>query len=147
MCPLTGWPGQNRSRSTATQPGRSAASRVRIGILGHGRSGRLPSVSRARPSAAIRSTSPLISPNSCPAIDPACTRAAVLRPRVPGGESVADDVPVDLLHHVERNADQLAIVLEQDDRLIDGVGHVTLHLRRPDAVVQAIQDLLARIGG
>ena len=34
-----------------------------------------------------------------------------------------------------------------ENRLVDGVGHVTLHLRRPDAVAQAIQDLLARIGG
>jgi hypothetical protein len=34
-----------------------------------------------------------------------------------------------------------------EDRLVDGVGHVTLHLRRPDAVAQAIQDLLVRIGG
>jgi hypothetical protein len=29
-------------------------------------------------------------------------------------------------------------------RLIDDVGHVTIHLRRPDAVLQAIQDLLDR---
>jgi len=29
-------------------------------------------------------------------------------------------------------------------RLIDGVGHVTMHLRRPDAVLQAIGDLLGR---
>ncbi|UKY47803.1 alpha/beta fold hydrolase [Streptomyces inhibens] len=29
-------------------------------------------------------------------------------------------------------------------RLIDGAGHVTLHWRRPDAVLQAIQDLLDR---
>jgi len=29
-------------------------------------------------------------------------------------------------------------------RLIDGAGHVTMHLRRPDAVLQAIQDLLGR---
>ena len=34
-----------------------------------------------------------------------------------------------------------------ENRLVDGVGHVTLHLRRPDAVAQAIQDLLGRIGG
>jgi hypothetical protein len=31
-----------------------------------------------------------------------------------------------------------------DIRLIDDVGHVTTHLRRPDAVLQAIQDLLGR---
>jgi pimeloyl-ACP methyl ester carboxylesterase len=29
-------------------------------------------------------------------------------------------------------------------RLIGGAGHVTMHLRRPDAVVQAIQDLLGK---
>jgi pimeloyl-ACP methyl ester carboxylesterase len=29
-------------------------------------------------------------------------------------------------------------------RLIDDAGHVTMHLRRPDAVLQAIQDLLGR---
>jgi len=38
-------------------------------------------------------------------------------------------------------------VSQGENRLVDGVGHVTLHLRRPDAVAQAIQDLLARIGG
>jgi pimeloyl-ACP methyl ester carboxylesterase len=37
-------------------------------------------------------------------------------------------------------------VSEGENRLIDGVGHVTLHLRRPDAVQQAIQDLLGRLG-
>jgi pimeloyl-ACP methyl ester carboxylesterase len=31
-----------------------------------------------------------------------------------------------------------------ENRLIDDVGHVTLHLRRPDAVLQAIHDLLGR---
>jgi hypothetical protein len=29
-------------------------------------------------------------------------------------------------------------------RLVDNVGHVTIHLRRPDAVLQGIQDLLSR---
>ncbi len=38
-------------------------------------------------------------------------------------------------------------VSHSENRLVDGVGHVTLHLRRPDAVAQAIQDLLGRIGG
>ena len=38
-------------------------------------------------------------------------------------------------------------VSQGENRLVDGVGHVTLHLRRPNAVAQAIQDLLARIGG
>lgn len=28
-------------------------------------------------------------------------------------------------------------------RPVDGVGHVTMHLRRPDVVVQAVRDLLA----
>ena len=30
-------------------------------------------------------------------------------------------------------------------RLIEDVGHATLHFRRPDAVLQAIQDLLDRL--
>jgi pimeloyl-ACP methyl ester carboxylesterase len=30
-----------------------------------------------------------------------------------------------------------------ENRLVDGAGHVTLHWRRPDAVLQAIRDLLA----
>jgi pimeloyl-ACP methyl ester carboxylesterase len=33
-------------------------------------------------------------------------------------------------------------VSQGENRLVDDVGHVTLHLRRPDAVQQAIQDLL-----
>jgi hypothetical protein len=32
-----------------------------------------------------------------------------------------------------------------ENRLIDDVGHVTLHFRRPDAVLQAIQDVLDRL--
>jgi pimeloyl-ACP methyl ester carboxylesterase len=35
--------------------------------------------------------------------------------------------------------------LHGENRLIDDVGHVTLHFRRPDAVLQAIQDLLDRL--
>jgi pimeloyl-ACP methyl ester carboxylesterase len=35
--------------------------------------------------------------------------------------------------------------LHGETRLIDDVGHVTLHFRRPDAVLQAIQDLLDRL--
>jgi len=31
-----------------------------------------------------------------------------------------------------------------ENRLLDCVGHVTIHLRRPDAVLQAIQDLLSK---
>lgn len=31
-----------------------------------------------------------------------------------------------------------------ENRLIDDAGHVTIHLRRPDAVLQAIQDLIGR---
>jgi pimeloyl-ACP methyl ester carboxylesterase len=34
--------------------------------------------------------------------------------------------------------------LHGENRLIEDVGHVTLHFRRPDAVLQAIQDLLHR---
>jgi pimeloyl-ACP methyl ester carboxylesterase len=37
-----------------------------------------------------------------------------------------------------------ASVPHGENRLIDGVGHVTLPWRRPDAVLQAIQDLLGR---
>jgi hypothetical protein len=32
-----------------------------------------------------------------------------------------------------------------ENRLVDGVGHVTIHWRRPDAVLQAIQDLLSTL--
>jgi hypothetical protein len=32
-----------------------------------------------------------------------------------------------------------------ENRLIDDVGHVTLHFRRPDAVLQAIHDVLDRL--
>ena len=32
-----------------------------------------------------------------------------------------------------------------ENRLIDDAGHVTIHLRHPEAVLQAIQDLLARL--
>jgi pimeloyl-ACP methyl ester carboxylesterase len=35
--------------------------------------------------------------------------------------------------------------LHGENRLIEDVGHVTLHFRRPDAVLQAIQDLLDRL--
>jgi pimeloyl-ACP methyl ester carboxylesterase len=37
-----------------------------------------------------------------------------------------------------------ASVPRGENRLIDDVGHVTIHWRRPDAVLQAIQDLLGR---
>ena len=37
-------------------------------------------------------------------------------------------------------------VSQGENRLIDDVGHVTLHLRRPNAVQQAIQDLLGWLG-
>ena len=35
--------------------------------------------------------------------------------------------------------------LNGENRLIEDVGHVTLHFRRPDAVLQAIQDLIDRL--
>jgi pimeloyl-ACP methyl ester carboxylesterase len=35
--------------------------------------------------------------------------------------------------------------LHGENRLIEDVGHVTLHFRRPDAVLQAIQDLIDRL--
>ncbi|MFE3899369.1 alpha/beta fold hydrolase [Streptomyces sp. NPDC059153] len=37
-----------------------------------------------------------------------------------------------------------ASVPRGENRLIDGAGHVTMHWRRPDAVQQAVQDLLGR---
>ncbi|MFJ1550486.1 alpha/beta fold hydrolase [Streptomyces sp. NPDC088246] len=37
-----------------------------------------------------------------------------------------------------------ASVPRGENRLIDGAGHVTMHWRRPDAVLQAVQDLLGR---
>jgi hypothetical protein len=37
-----------------------------------------------------------------------------------------------------------ASVPRGEHRLIDGVGHVTIHWRRPDAVLGAIRDLLDR---
>jgi pimeloyl-ACP methyl ester carboxylesterase len=39
-----------------------------------------------------------------------------------------------------------ASVPRGENRLIDGAGHVTIHWRRPDAVLQAIQDLLVKNG-
>jgi pimeloyl-ACP methyl ester carboxylesterase len=36
-----------------------------------------------------------------------------------------------------------ASVPKGEMRTVDGVGHVTMHLRRPDAVLQAVRDLLA----
>jgi len=38
-----------------------------------------------------------------------------------------------------------ARALHGENRLIEDVGHVTLHFRRPDAVLRAIQDLLDRL--
>jgi pimeloyl-ACP methyl ester carboxylesterase len=38
-----------------------------------------------------------------------------------------------------------AHALHGENRLIEDVGHVTLHFRRPDAVLQAIQDLIDRL--
>lgn len=38
-----------------------------------------------------------------------------------------------------------AHALHGEIRLIEDVGHATLHFRRPDAVLQAIQDLLDRL--
>ena len=37
-----------------------------------------------------------------------------------------------------------ASVPRGENRLVDGAGHVTIHWRRPDAVLQAIRDLLDR---
>jgi hypothetical protein len=38
-----------------------------------------------------------------------------------------------------------ASVVGGENRLVDGAGHVTLHFRRLDAVVEAIRDVLARV--
>ncbi len=59
--------------------------------------------------------------------------------RFPG--EVAGLVLLDLAHE-----DYDESVSQGENWLVEGVGQVTLHLRRPDAVQQAIQDLLGRPG-
>ena len=70
----------------------------------------------------------------------------------PFKQAVSGDTPGALLREEIEGKRRLYTALAEsvsqgENRLVDGVGHVTLHLRRPNAVAQAIQDLLGRIGG
>jgi hypothetical protein len=60
--------------------------------------------------------------------------------------AVSQGIPESLLREENEGKRRLyttwAHALHGEIRLIEDVGHVTLHLRRPDAVLQAIQDLL-----
>jgi pimeloyl-ACP methyl ester carboxylesterase len=67
----------------------------------------------------------------------------------PFKEAVSGGMPEALLREELEGKRRLYTALAEsvshgENRLVDGVGHVTLHLRRPDAVQQAIQDLLDR---
>ena len=69
----------------------------------------------------------------------------------PFKEAVSGGTPESLLREEiegkRRLYTELADSVSQgENRLVDDVGHVTLHLRRPNAVQQAIQDLLGRLG-
>ena len=69
----------------------------------------------------------------------------------PFKEAVSGGMPESLLGEEIEGKRRLYTALAEsvshgENRLVDGVGHVTLHLRRPDAVQQAIQDLLGRLG-
>jgi pimeloyl-ACP methyl ester carboxylesterase len=67
----------------------------------------------------------------------------------PFKEAVSQGTPESLLREEIEGKRRLytawADSLHGENRLIEDVGHVTLHFRRPDAVLQAIQDLLARV--
>ncbi len=70
----------------------------------------------------------------------------------PFKEAVSEGTPESLLREEIEGKRRLYTALAEsvshgENRLIDGVGHVTLHLRRPDAIRQAIQDLLGRLSG
>ncbi|MEU6998126.1 hypothetical protein [Nonomuraea sp. NPDC046570] len=67
----------------------------------------------------------------------------------PFREAVPHGVPESLLQaELEGKrrlyTDWAASVSHGENRSVDGVGHVTLHFRRPDAVLQAIRDLLGK---
>ena len=69
----------------------------------------------------------------------------------PFKEAVSGGTPESLLREEIEGKRRLYTALadsvsQGENRLVDDVGHVTLHLRRPDAVQQAIQDLLGRLG-
>jgi pimeloyl-ACP methyl ester carboxylesterase len=63
--------------------------------------------------------------------------------------AVSQGIPESLLREEIEGKRRLytawAHALHGEIRLIEDVGHVTLHFRRPDAVLQAIQDLLDRL--
>jgi pimeloyl-ACP methyl ester carboxylesterase len=63
--------------------------------------------------------------------------------------AVSQGIPESLLREEIEGKRRLyttwAHALRGEIRLIEDVGHVTLHFRRPDAVLQAIQDLLDRL--
>lgn len=64
-------------------------------------------------------------------------------------KAVSGAIPEPLLHGEiqgkTRLYDQLAASVPRgENRLVDGVGHVTLPLRRPDAVAKAVHDIIGR---
>jgi hypothetical protein len=64
-------------------------------------------------------------------------------------QAVSQGIPGSLLREEVESKRRLyhalaASVPYGENRLIDGAGHVTIHWRRPDAVLQAIQDFLGR---
>jgi hypothetical protein len=63
--------------------------------------------------------------------------------------AVSQGIPESLLREEIEGKRRLytiwAHALHGEIRLIEDVGHATLHFRRPDAVLQAIQDLLDRL--
>jgi pimeloyl-ACP methyl ester carboxylesterase len=65
-------------------------------------------------------------------------------------EAVSQGTPESLLREEIEGKRRLyttwAQTMHGENRLIEDVGHVTLHFRRPDAVLQAIRDLLERAG-
>jgi pimeloyl-ACP methyl ester carboxylesterase len=67
----------------------------------------------------------------------------------PFKQAVSGAIPEALLHREiqgkTRLYDQLAASVPRgENRRVDGVGHVTLPLRRPDAVAQAVHDIIGR---
>lgn len=68
----------------------------------------------------------------------------------PFKEAVSAGIPESLLREEIEGKRRLHTALAEsvshgENRLVDGVGHVTIHLRRPDAVLRAIRDLLGGI--
>jgi len=67
----------------------------------------------------------------------------------PFKQAVSQGIPESLLREEIEGKRRLyttwAHSLHGENRLIEDVGHVTLHFRRPDAVLKAIQDLIDRL--